>query len=143
MIFVKNFLKYNSLENPNQVKSAIKLLENTQVDDLEKELLIVLKTINNTVLKPLIEGLDERLCKQEEVEVEVEVEVKEEEEDREVLSLVVDNNISRIATAYEGNGFGTINQTIKDELIYLSEEYSVEWILEAFKVSVIANKRNR
>lgn len=50
--------------------------------------------------------------------------------------------ISLIANAYENNGFGTINATIKELLIDLSEQYSTEWIIEAMKIAVKANVRN-
>lgn len=52
------------------------------------------------------------------------------------------NNISLVATAFQQNGFGTINITIKEILLDLLEQYPTEWIIEAMKVAVKANVRS-
>ncbi len=52
-----------------------------------------------------------------------------------------DEKLSKIATAFEQNGFGTISGIVKDELVGLLDEFSPEWIIEAFKIAVKANKR--
>ena len=52
-----------------------------------------------------------------------------------------DEGISKIAILFQENGFGTINITIKEMLIQLLDDYSVEWIIEAIKVAVKSNKR--
>ncbi|MBU5311883.1 DnaD domain protein [Tissierella carlieri] len=51
-------------------------------------------------------------------------------------------NISLVATAFQQNGFGTINITIKEILLDLLEQYPAEWIIEAMKVAVKANVRS-
>lgn len=51
------------------------------------------------------------------------------------------NDISLIANEFEQNGFGTINVTVKEMIVDLLEEYSVEWIQEAMKIAVKNNKR--
>lgn len=52
-----------------------------------------------------------------------------------------DENLAAIAKEFEKNGFGTINATVRDILIDFLDKYSVEWIVQAMKVAVKANKR--
>lgn len=78
VILIKNFLKYNPLENENQVKSAIKKLDEVPKCCLLKEFETVLKRLGRPLYKPIIE----RLGKQVEVKVEVEVLEDDEEETR-------------------------------------------------------------
>lgn len=141
-IFIKNFLKYNALENPNQVKAAIKALEGTYSNSLDSALLEVLETITSPTIKPLVKALKERLgeglLKQVDIDIDIDIDIEEEEEG----SSLLDEDISKVAISYQNNGFGHLNQIIKDELISLVEEYSAEWVLESFKTSVIANKRS-
>lgn len=54
----------------------------------------------------------------------------------------LDENISKVSLAFQDNGFGTINITVKEMILELLELYSSEWILEAMKVAVEANKRS-
>ncbi|WP_353096189.1 hypothetical protein [Tissierella praeacuta] len=77
IIFIKNFLKYNPLENPNQVKGAIKALQVLPTNSIDTELVDYLKTVDKPFIEPLLKRLDERLGKQEDVDVDVEVDVKE------------------------------------------------------------------
>ena len=51
IIFIKNYLKYNPLENPNQAKGAIKALETVPINDLDGDLLELLKVINKGFLE--------------------------------------------------------------------------------------------
>jgi len=53
-----------------------------------------------------------------------------------------DENLAKVAILFEQNGFGTINYTVKEILIELLELYSVEWIDNAMKKAVEANKRS-
>ncbi len=82
IIFIKNFLKYNPLENPNQVKGAIKALASIPADGIDVELINYLNTVNKPFIKPLVELLEKRLekglVKQVDVEVDVDVDVDEE-----------------------------------------------------------------
>lgn len=55
---------------------------------------------------------------------------------------VLDEDLSKIARAFESGGFGTINFTVKEGLIALLELYSAEWIINAMKVAVESNKRS-
>lgn len=79
IVFIKNFLKYNPLENPNQVKGAIKALDTIPTNSIDIELMAYLRTVDKPFIQPLIELLDERLCKQEDVYEEEDVKVDEEE----------------------------------------------------------------
>jgi len=53
-----------------------------------------------------------------------------------------DENLAKVAILFEQNGFGTINYIVKEILIELLELYSVEWIDNAMKKAVEANKRS-
>lgn len=58
------------------------------------------------------------------------------------IGLDKDKELSKIAIAFQSNGFGGINITVKEMLLELLDLYSTEWILEAVKVAVEANKRS-
>ncbi len=53
-----------------------------------------------------------------------------------------DLDLQRISTAFEQNGFGTINITVKEMILDYMELYSTEWILAAMKIAVESNKRS-
>lgn len=53
-----------------------------------------------------------------------------------------DEKLAIIANAFEQNGLGTINSTIKESLIDLLDSYSTEWIIAAMRIAVESNKRN-
>jgi len=79
VVFVKNFLRYNPLENQNQVKGAIKVSSTLPKSTVMSGLIDVIKEFNNPIYESLIKGLEKGLQRvTEQVEVEVEVEVKEE-----------------------------------------------------------------
>lgn len=52
------------------------------------------------------------------------------------------NNLSLVAVAFQNNGFGSINATVKEALLELLDLYSTNWILEAMKIAVESNKRS-
>ena len=52
IIFINNFLKYNPLENPNQVTGAIKALNILPVNGLDTELINYLETVSKPFFKP-------------------------------------------------------------------------------------------
>ena len=63
VVFIKNFLKYNPLENPNQVTGAIKAFNVLPPNSVTVEIATCLKRSDKPLLKPLIERLEERLSK--------------------------------------------------------------------------------
>lgn len=63
ILLIPNYLKFNPLENPNQVKSAIEKLNELPQTKLFQDLLSVIKTIDKSFVKPLIERLQQRLPK--------------------------------------------------------------------------------
>lgn len=83
MLMIVNFLKYNPLENPNQVKGAVKALAVLPPNGLDSTFLNSIETLSKPFMKPLVELLGERLSKQEDVYVYVDVEedVKENEKE--------------------------------------------------------------
>jgi DNA replication protein DnaD len=58
IVFIKNFLKYNSFENPNQIIGAIKSLELITLNKLDEVLLQSLKSQKNTMCKGKKDGFE-------------------------------------------------------------------------------------
>lgn len=87
-VLINNFLKYNPLENPNQVKGAVKAIQTIPKTQLFYNLVDILNTSNNKYLSDLKTGVENYLdsngfervvitvSKQEEVKEEVTVEEK-------------------------------------------------------------------
>jgi len=61
VVLVKNYLKHNPLENPNQVKSAIVKLDELPETHLFQSFLTIIKQSDKPFMQPLIERLQERL----------------------------------------------------------------------------------
>jgi hypothetical protein len=61
LIFLRNYLKHNSLQNHNQVKSAMEFLDTLEDTPLFVELYTVIEQLDKPLLKPLLERLRERL----------------------------------------------------------------------------------
>lgn len=92
-VLVNNFLKYNPLENPNQVKGALKVMPTIPKTQLFYKLVDVINSSENTHLHELKAGIESYLksngfervtitvSKQEEVKEEVAEEVKEKKEE--------------------------------------------------------------
>lgn len=102
-ILVNNFLKYNPLENPNQVKGALKVMPTIPKTQLFYKLVDVINSSENTHLHELKAGIEcylksngfERVTltvsKQEEVKEEVAEEVKEKNKElKEFLNSICD-----------------------------------------------------
>lgn len=61
MVLVKNFLSYNPLENPNQVKAAISQMEQLPATPLLISLAKILEQMANPLYEPLREAVWERV----------------------------------------------------------------------------------
>jgi len=144
IIFIKNFLKYNPLENPNQVKGAIKALNVLPTNSIDKELVEYLKTINKPFVKPLIELLKERLSKQ--VYVDVDVEEDEDVYETKTRSSLpnndYDNNFKEIAQLYQ-QVIGQANSLTSDWIDGHLEEHGFEWLKNALLVAEEQGKRTK
>lgn len=89
IIFIKNFLKYNPLENPNQVKGAMKSLKSIPANGVDTELINYLEGLDKPFTKPLTELLKKRLTKQVDVDVDVDVDIEEEKIYRKIQHLIL------------------------------------------------------
>lgn len=76
IVLIPNYLKYNPLENQNQVKGAMKALDTIPANGLDKGLVETLKGLDKPFTKPLIELLEKRLAKHVYVDVYVDVDVE-------------------------------------------------------------------
>ncbi|HOW23609.1 MAG TPA: DUF6431 domain-containing protein [Sedimentibacter sp.] len=83
MVLVKNYLKHNPLENPNQVKHAIEKLNELPETHLFRSLLTVIEQFDKPFIQPLIERLQERLGQPVTVTVTGSITVTETEEEAE------------------------------------------------------------
>ena len=150
-IMLINWIKYNGSSSPKvltRVESELKEIKNIE---FVKEYINLSNGLNyklDTVSILYQYSIDTQ--SQEEEEKEEEKEEVEEQEEAEIISssfkniieISTNNDISKIAELFQENGFGTINITVKEMLITLLEEYSVEWVIKAIKVAVKSNKRS-
>lgn len=72
---------------------------------------------------------------EKEIEIDIDIEIEKDYKNG-------DDNFSKIVQAFQNNGFGTINITTKDMIIYLIDNYSSQWTLEAIEIAVKSNVRN-
>lgn len=80
--------------------------------------------------------------KELEKDIDIEKELQQEKETKESSGgLQIDENLKLIAKEYEQCGFGTIDFKTKELLEDLLEQFSTEWIVQAFSICVEANKR--
>lgn len=63
IVLLPNFLRYNPLDNPNQVKAALNSLKTVPRSDLDMELYARLQQTDKPVLIPLLDALHERMNK--------------------------------------------------------------------------------
>jgi len=75
IMFIKNYLKYNPLDNPNQVKGAVNALKKIPTNGIDQALKDIIETLDKPLYKPLIEQLEKRLCQSVTVPVPVNVTV--------------------------------------------------------------------
>jgi hypothetical protein len=117
-ILVNNFLKYNPLENPNQVKGALKVMPTIPKTQLFYKLVDVIKSSENTHLHELKAGIESYLksngfervsltvSKQEEVKEEVSEE--EQEAEKEFVNTEISTQ-SKVKEKREDNSKELIN----------------------------------
>jgi uncharacterized phage protein (TIGR02220 family) len=148
-ILVNNFLKYNPLENPNQVKGALKVMPTIPKTQLFYKLVDVINSSENTHLHELKAGIEcylksngfERVTltvsKQEEVKEEVTVEVLKEiavSDNQDVIE-IVDHLNNTIGSHYGYKAKATL-KVIKarmaegftvDDFKIVIDKKAVEW----------------
>ena len=147
VVFIKNFLKHNPLENPNQVKAAMDKLDEIPTTPLMKELYEALsdakpyyKPLRKRLLERLGEpleeglgkGLGERLPKQEEVEVEVEVE--------EAVAVAVEEGTTSASAKAQDEDFAIIVNTFSNNIhpiTPIESEKLKSWLAEGMESEVI------
>ena len=128
MVFIKNFLKHNAMENGNQIKAAIKVLDALPITGLEQLLLQRIEQLGKGYMEPLAKQLKKRLgkgySKQEEVEEEVkeEVDCKTEEDDLSNLIKYYESIVGKDVTPNQTDKLkefmisGKTNREIKDAI---------------------------
>lgn len=146
IIFIKNFLKHNPLENPNQVKGAMKALDSIPTNGINREFIDYLKGFDRAFLQPLIELLEKRLPKHVDVDVEEDVYVKGEEEGAKTPSSSEEvkpkDEFKEIAQLYQ-NVIGQPNGLTSDWIEVTLKEYGFEWFKNAMLESEKRGKRNK
>lgn len=58
------------------------------------------------------------------------------------LNRQTDADYAKVCVAIESNGFGSMTQILSEEVGELLKEYPCQWVLDAMRVSVQANKRS-
>ena len=165
VVFVKNYLKYNQLENQNQVKSAvgkiIDIPENDLVNDFIKNLkslnkaiyetLIngILKRFNKPLPKPLPKPLQEGLAKPDNREqitdnnISTTTTAHEEEIDsQEKDDIAVDDDLAEVYQVFQDNIQPIAGQIMADQIQDMLTTYGKLWLIEAIKRAVKRGARN-
>ncbi|WDL96385.1 DnaD domain protein [Alicyclobacillus sp. ALC3] len=57
------------------------------------------------------------------------------------LSSEIDLGLAQVARAFEAEGFGTLSQSVKDQLVSFVSEFGAQWTLMALKEAVLQGKR--
>lgn len=154
-----NWIKYNGSSSPKilaRVKTELREVKNKNLVkkyiDLSKEygydILSTLSTDDSLYIEYQY-SIDTQSQREKEEEKEREKEREKEKEEgssnsypQNSVDKPKDENLSKIAIAFEKNGFGTINFTVKELLLELLDIYPFEWIEPAMKKAVEANKRS-
>jgi len=147
-----NWIKYNGSSSPKilaRVKAELREVKNKElvkkyIDISQRygyDILSTLSTDDSLYIEYQY-SMDTKSQKEKEKEKEKEREKEKEENSCSSNSTYPkDENLILIVREFEANGFGTINANVKEMLLALLDEYSKEWILEAFKIAVKNNKR--
>ena len=166
VVFVKNYLKYNQLENQNQVKSAvgkiIDIPENDLVDDFIKNLksfnkaiyetLIngILKRFNKGLPKPLPKPLQEGLAKPDNREQITDNNIstttttarEEEIDSQEKDDIAVDDDLAEVYKVFQDNIQPVAGQIMADQIQHILTTDGKLWLIEAIKRAVKRGARN-
>ena len=141
------FLKISNWEKHQNIEGLDKIREQTRkrvAKHRENQ-----RSLQSNVTVTLRNATEEEL--EEELDIDIDKELLQEEETKKnsssslstkTVDNLKDNDIAKIAELFQSNGFGTINITVREMLVILLEDYSVEWIIEAIKVAVKNNKRS-
>ena len=161
VVFVKNYLKYNQLENQNQVKSAvgkiIDIPENDLVDDFIKNLksfnkaiyetLIngILKRFNKGLPKPLQEGLAKPDNREQITDNNISTTTitrEEEIDSQEKDDIAVDDDLAEVYKIFQENIQPISGQIMADQIQDILTTYGKLWLIEAIKRAVKRGARN-
>lgn len=152
IVFIKNFLKYNPLENPNQVKGAIKALDKVPTNGVDTELIEYLESADKPFFKPLIEMLNKRLSKRleegsnKQVDVDVYVDVEEDvyvdadEEEGKDETAAATKSFKDVINAFDNN-IHPIAPMEAEKLKEWSKDLDCEVIIKAIEEAVCNNGR--
>ena len=162
VVLIKNFLKHNPLENQNQVKSAIKRLDEIPKTYLFKDFYEVVKKVGNekkqysALLEQLKKQLPERLDKQ--LDEPLDKQFSKQEEEKELLQkensscsstittgadvIVFDNEFSELAKLYQ-QVIGQPNGLTADWIKTLLNEYGFSWVKNAMLEAEKRGKRTK
>lgn len=145
-ISVSNWEKHQNIEGLEKIREQNRLRKQKQ-REREKQLTSGNKDSNDTSHVTVTQGHAIEQEQELEEELEQDIDIKQQQNSSYGSSYPqqpvdkLENDISIIANAFEQNGFGTLSQTVKEMLVELLKDYSTEWIIEAFKIAVKANKR--
>ncbi len=155
VVFVKNYLKYNPLENQNQVKSAISRIGEIPENLLLETVIKTIKQLGKAVYEPLIKLFVERLHKglgkgldkplddssvnglpNQITDNSIQITDNKTDDDDD-NACTCDNTkqdeLSRVYQCFSSNIHPVSGEIEAERLADLVERYSGEWVLEAIK----------
>lgn len=53
----------------------------------------------------------------------------------------LDSVFGQVARLYESEGFGPLSDTVREQLVYLNDEFGADWLILGMKEAVLQNKR--
>lgn len=162
VVFVKNYLKYNQLENQNQVKSAVGKIIDIPENDLVNDFIKNLKSFNKAIYETLINGILKRFNKglpkplqeglpkpdnREQItdnNISTTTTVTREEEigSQEKDDIAVDDDLAEVYKVFQDNIQPIAGQIMADQIQDILTTYGKLWLIEAIKRAVKRGARN-
>lgn len=159
VVFVKNYLKYNQLENQNQVKSAISKLSEIPENDLVKQFIEHLKSFNKPIYETLIKELVKRFGKGLDKPF-TQPDNREQIADNSILSTTTttttgegkpkqlkdvddkEQDLAAVYQSYSDNIHPVSGKIEADKLHDLLQRFGKVWLITAIERAVERNKRS-
>lgn len=163
VVFVKNYLKYNQLENQNQVKSAVGKIIDIPENDLVNDFIKNLKSFNKAIYETLINGilkrfnkglpkpLQEGLAKPDNREQITDNNIstttttitrEEEIDSQEKDDIAVDDDLAEVYKVFQDNIQPIAGQIMADQIQDMLTTYGKLWLIEGVKRAVKRGARN-
>ena len=162
VVFVKNYLKYNQLENQNQVKSAIGKISDIPENDLVNDFIDNLKSFKKAIYETLINGILKRFNKglpkplqeglpkpdnreqitDNNISTTTTVTREEEIDSQEKDEVAVDDDLAEVYKVFQDNIQPITGSIMADQIQDMLTTYGKLWLIEAIKRAVKRGARS-